>query len=111
MKIEEAIELIKTHNEIHQRKEPFAVHITEALEMAVSALEKQIPKKPIVFKRTAHNFETGECPYTHYKCEHITPYNYEYQYDDYKCPSCNKIISEGNPNYYCHCGQALDWSD
>ena len=38
---QEAIQQIKTHNEIHSRKEPFAVHITEALQMAFEALEKQ----------------------------------------------------------------------
>ena len=44
---QEAIGRIKNHNEVHSRKERhFAVHITEALNMAVEALEKQIPKKP-----------------------------------------------------------------
>ena len=44
---QEAIKRIKDHNEIHSRKEKhFAVHITEALNTAVEALEKQIPKKP-----------------------------------------------------------------
>lgn len=43
---QEAIRRIKNHNEIHSRKEPFhAIQIAEALEMAVEALEKQIPKK------------------------------------------------------------------
>lgn len=38
---QEAIIHIKKHNEAHSKKERFAVHITEALQMAVEALEKQ----------------------------------------------------------------------
>ena len=38
---QEAIQRIKTHNEIHSRKEHFAVKITKALQMAVEALENQ----------------------------------------------------------------------
>lgn len=82
-----------------------------AIQTAVNALEKQIPEKPVAFKRTAYNFETGICPYSHYKCEHIKPYNHEDEYTDYKCPSCNKRLSDGMPGYCWHCGQALDWSD
>lgn len=36
---QEAISRIKIHNEIHSRKEHFAVHITEALQMAIEALD------------------------------------------------------------------------
>ena len=44
---QEAIRRIKNHNEVHSRKEKhFAIHITEALNLAVEALKKQIPKKP-----------------------------------------------------------------
>ena len=47
----EAIRRIKNHNEVHSRKEKhFAVHITEALNTAVEALEKQIPKKAVKTK-------------------------------------------------------------
>lgn len=45
MNYEEAIKRIKIHNEHHSRKEPFSIYITEALNMAINALEKQIPKK------------------------------------------------------------------
>lgn len=83
----------------------------EALEMGIEALKKQIPKKPVPFQRVAHDFETGICSYTHYECDNIKPYNHEYEYTDYKCPSCNKKVSDGIPDYCCHCGQALDWSD
>lgn len=46
MTYQEAIERIKIHNEFHCRQERFAIYITEALNMAIEALEKQIPKKP-----------------------------------------------------------------
>ena len=47
MTTREAIRRIKEHNERHSKEEIFAVHITEALNMAIEALEKQIPKKPV----------------------------------------------------------------
>lgn len=40
IEINEAIERIKEHIEIHRLKEPFAIHITEALNMAIDALER-----------------------------------------------------------------------
>lgn len=82
----------------------------EALEMGIDALKKKEKLKPVPFKRTAHDFCNGVCEHSHYPCEHLKIYNNEYQYTDYKCPSCNKIISDGTPNNCCHCGQTLDWS-
>lgn len=59
-----------------------------ALYMAISALEKQIPKKPIKAK------------------EHI-------RYSMcYICPNCQRTFSGTGIASYCYnCGQALDWSD
>ena len=90
---EEALRRIKIHNEIHNRKEKhFAVHITEALNVAVNALEKQIPKRPD-FEGDGYDengyliYDTWICPC----CEE----HYEVDYDDYKhCPNC---------------GQSIDW--
>lgn len=91
---QEAIRRIKNHNEIHSRKEKhFAVHITAALNMAVEALEKQIPKKP--YKRKEH------------------------KQNDYYCAICKCYLGDEmelqnaclQPKYCEHCGQALDWSD
>lgn len=45
MKLEEAILRIKEHIAVHQYKEPHAIYITEALEMAIDALKKQIPQQ------------------------------------------------------------------
>lgn len=60
----------------------------EALEMAIQALEKQIPKKPI----------------------HITRNEHSTRIIGYGCPACHKdVIGSG---FYCwSCGQAIDWSD
>ena len=38
---EEAIERIKDHMEVHRSAEPRAIYITEALKMAIKALEQQ----------------------------------------------------------------------
>ena len=67
------------------------------IEIAISALEKQIPKKPKIVKIES-----------------------EYDTRDYFCPICNKCFIHfvdgefyaGNKDCYCsNCGQALDWSD
>ena len=110
IEIKEAIERIKEHIEIHYAKEPRAIYISEALYKAIYALRSKEKLKPIPFKRTAHDFCNGVCEHSRYPCEHLQTYNKEYQYTDYKCPSCSKRVSDGNPNNCCHCGQALDWS-
>lgn len=64
----------------------------KALDIAISALEKQIPKKPIIWE-----YHTIESPIPN---------------DDwgYECPCCgNRDIDY--PEHHCECGQALDWSD
>ena len=84
---QEAIRRIKNHNEVHSRKEKhFAIHITEALNLAVEALEKQIPKKVMQEKLT----------------ETLKPNC---------CPVCNHRHYEVSVPYCRFCGQALDWSD
>lgn len=96
MDVKEAIKRIEEHNKIHAVKEyPFAIKITEALDMAVEALEKQIPKKP----------------------KKLT---YKLLLDDgwiYECPACGCACGENKyhsdvtkDDVYCtQCGQMLDW--
>lgn len=80
MQEKEAIIRIKEHKYIHFKEEfPRAIKITEALGMAIEALEKQIPKK-VTYE--------GFCP------------NCKTQYPMYP-PSLNK--------YCGNCGQKLDW--
>ena len=63
----------------------------KSLDIAISALEKQIPKKPIL--------------------NTISPSGVKW----WRCPNCNKIIVGciiSSPQECCDdCGQALDWSD
>lgn len=56
----------------------------EAAKLAIAALEKQIPKKPL-------------------------PEN-KYYYIG-KCPSCCAVFLDNTTKYCGSCGQALDWSE
>ncbi len=96
MTTQEAIWRIKTHNEIHSKKEPFAIHITEALQMAIEALDKQTPKKP------------GKLTDIFLIREGWT----------YECPTCYCAcgVNKNHPDvtsdeFYCtQCGQNLNWN-
>lgn len=90
----EAIRRIIDHIEIHFKKEPFAIRISEALYMGCDALKKQIPKKPD-FEGDGYDdggnliYDTWICPCCETK--------YEVDYEHYKhCPEC---------------GQKIDWSE
>lgn len=92
----EAIEHIKkvafcVENEIEEIK---ASKFITALNTAIEALEKQIPKKPI-----------KKNPICYEKTKDGT----EFIAYDYFCPDCNKQIKA--TEHHCKCGQALDWSD
>lgn len=68
--------------------------VLEPLSLAISALEKQLPKRP-------HADDNGGCEY--YECW-------------IECPDCGEAIleytSENETYYYCvGCGQKLDWSE
>lgn len=70
----------------------------EAVDMAVEALNKQIPKKP----KIRHYEEEGEPPYTKICCPngcHVQLY-----------PVTEKRLA--HEHVYCpSCGQAIDWSE
>lgn len=77
MEIREAIERIKDHKQIHFSNEPRAIKITEALDMAIEALEKQIPKTVVI-----------------------------HAWSPAKCPTCGTELSESlNDGYYKHLKQ------
>lgn len=82
MTIQEAIEWQKAFKRTYKSTPS---DVDDACDMAISALEKQIPKNPI---------KGGK--------------------GDLSC-SCGLIIQRKNRRtclYYCHnCGQAIDWSD
>lgn len=56
---EEAIHRITDHNRVHHLSEPRGVYITEALQMAIEALERQIPKKPNIYNKFERYCECG----------------------------------------------------
>lgn len=61
---------------------------TNAKELAIKALEKQIPKKPI------RNYPLK---------------NEAWSESAMLCPTCNKYVSVYSDKYCCCCGQKLDW--
>lgn len=64
-------------------------NLNEVFDMAIKALEKQIPKKPV----------------------HIGGDGIRYT-DLYRCPNCGRgFTGTGIADYCYHCGQALDWSE
>lgn len=77
----------------------------KSLDIAVSALEKQIPKKPI------------ELFGTHAIYDYDGSYLDQVDITTFKCPICNDILAIGeisitdcNELYYCNnCGQKLSW--
>ena len=88
-------EAIKELHKIRPRGGIIPQKRAEALDMAIQALEKQIPKKPIM----KQYFEDLE---DEYLC----------------CPTCGEILTDripaDNKTFYFHCmncGQKFDWSD
>lgn len=57
----------------------------EEMDIAINALEKQIPKKPFI-----HGIEKYRAT----------------------CPNCNKWLETHSSKIFCpYCGQMIDWSD
>lgn len=82
---QEAINVLEKYADV-----PKSETVRAAYQMALSALQKQIPKKPIKIEET-YNAERGEW------------------IADYECPSCGNPYADDS---FCSCcGQALDWSD
>lgn len=79
-KVREAIEDLKNLAELFQNKESPAV---EHCNIAIEALEKQLPKKPVVINNTLYN--------------------------NYRCPRCGDYIVLGEP-FCLRCEQQIDWS-
>lgn len=78
-KVRDAIETIKSNY-------PTSGYymLCEALDAAIEALEKQLPKKPIVVSNTSYN--------------------------RYQCPRCNDYICKREP-ICLKCEQPIDWSE
>ena len=94
MKESEAIREVRFNMSKIGLSDKAAKRVVEARNVAIKALEKQIPKKP-------------------------TPIDYEKYIDvidnarllrgAYWCPNCKRVVKSGS---FCNdCGQKLDWSD
>lgn len=97
MTAKKAIEFLRIHFEyLKERWKPYPdYNVLEAIRFAISAIEKQIPKKPI--RHTAwEDFKCPTCGSTE-----IRPYDTEYREYDKDCEF----------EYCSDCGQKLDWSD
>lgn len=82
-----SIDLVIVGDEADISGEMLMKNIKQALDMAIEALEKQIPKKP---KAKDDNFAMS--------------YGI--------CPNCNNIIDDWNDNRFCNeCGQAISWEE
>ena len=85
----------------------------QALEIGVKALEKQIPKKPILkHDVSVMHINRGNQPHEWKRLES----------DNWHCPECDSFVGERvyvlskihdqRKKKYCdNCGQKLDWSD
>lgn len=87
-----------------------------ALCIAISALEKQIPKKIKKIERTASNGRTisDNMQYNSQSNDFdkkSVPKYRECTYTYYLCPICGALTKDGVPDFCWNCGQALDWSD
>ena len=96
MTAEQAIKELKSDRELYGSEIVYAGDGTPegdlmlALDMGIAALEKQIPKKPVMVGEE-YIFERDEWE------------------KDYECPFCGNPYADDS---FCSCcGQKLDWSD
>ena len=93
MDAKEAIYRIDVHNKIHAIKEyPYAIKITEALNMSIEALKKQDPIEH-------HHTVVGECSDGEKIRTSICPI----------CLGCILTVEEEFPKFCVWCGQAIKW--
>ena len=110
MKESEASTILKAEIVHHPECSIFA----EALGLAIQALEKQIPKKPILKNGESGSFVDYEDGHGEYK---VT------KWQDWVCPICGWFVGQRynrsqnhshdqrKCNYCNECGKKIDWSD
>ena len=76
-----------------------AKRVVEARDMAIKALEKQIPKKIEIRKATNDDIESELRDFITVKGRIC------------RCPSCRCCIHISKLKYCWECGQKLDWND
>ena len=119
MKESEAIEKLKNmrlYMQIEDKNNDckFTEDDYKANEMAIQALEKQIPKKPILKNGESGSFVDYKDGHGEYK---VT------KWQDWVCPICGWFVGQRynrsqnhshdqrKCNYCNECGQKIDWSD
>lgn len=71
------------------------IYMNEALNMAIQALEKQIPQSP---DYEGDGYSNGQLVYDTWVCP-CCGHHYEVDYDDYEyCPKCGQHIDWRNEN-------------
>ena len=92
MDIEKAIDCLKADKEYLT---DMKICDGEEMDIAIKALEKQIPKKPIIHTNDIDKDRLACCP--------VCYSNVDWTYEGF--------WRKGNPKYCKNCGQAIDWSD
>jgi hypothetical protein len=83
---------------VYRNTDNFEMRISkDCYKSLISALEKQIPKKPIPNNVKSILIRMGN-------------YDWHKEITEYECPNCNENTSKIY-NYCDKCGQALDWSE
>ena len=94
----EAIKILQRDLEIQVKNKALPDGI-EAIQIAIQALEKQIPKKIEIRKATNDDIESELRDFITVKGRIC------------RCPSCRCCIHISELKYCWECGQKLDWSD
>lgn len=94
----EAIKMLEIQKPAYGCKE-YQKPLMYAYEMAIKALEKQIPKKIEIRKATNDDIESELRDFITVKGRIC------------RCPSCRCCIHISELKYCWECGQKLDWSD
>ena len=92
-------EAIKELHEIRPRGGIIPQKRAEAIDVAINALKKQIPKKIEIRKATNDDIESELRDFITVKGRIC------------RCPSCRCCIHISELKYCWECGQKLDWSD
>lgn len=92
---DEAIEILKEEHDYAQ----LLPYVNETLKIAIKAIKKQIPKKPLFYDTKFR--QRGKMYGELVTIEKA-----------YNCPNCNSTVWGTDKHKFCdNCGQALDWSD
>lgn len=93
---EEAIRKLCVYSSTNGSGQCTSAEHLEAKKIALKAIERQMPKKPLTIKHD-EDIKIGSA-------------TWKAGVPIYKCPDCNGFVSRSS-NYCPDCGQEIDWSD